>query len=99
MLEGRKGLVHNVKNGVLEHFASRVEGKDRPTLVIWYLGSRVEDQSPMKSKSHPLNQLLPYSVLQQLFWVHLSANQKAINARKEKLSPEEIWRKDSFQNP
>lgn len=41
-----------------------------------YLGSRVEYQSPVEGKSHALNQLLPYSVFQQLLGIHLRADQR-----------------------
>lgn len=86
-----------VRNSVLIHSASWAERKDIH-LVIWYLGSGVEDQSLMKSKSNAFYQLLPYSIFQQLFWIHLRANQKARHGSKEKFSREEIQRKDSFQN-
>ena len=62
MLDKKKGLVC-VQNDVLGHSASWVEGKDRFILVIGYLGSGVEDQTPMKGKSNTLNQLLPDSIL------------------------------------
>ena len=97
ILDRKKGLVR-VQNDILEHSASWVEGKDRLTLVIGYLGSGVEDQTPMKGKSNTLNQLLPDSILQQLFRIHLNANWKALNVSEEKLSLGETQRKDRLQN-
>ena len=78
MLDRKKGLP-SVQNDILEHSASWVEGKDRLILMTGYLGSGVEDQTPMKGKSNTLNKLLPDSILQQLFWIHLNANWKALN--------------------
>lgn len=97
MVDRKKGLAR-VQNDILEHSASWVEGKDRLILVIGYLGSGVEDQTPMKGKSNTLNQLLPDSILQQLFRIHLNANWKALNVSQENLSLEETQRKDSLQN-
>lgn len=93
-LLGGRVLFTIVKSEALVHFFSNwmdSKRKDRHSLVIWYLGSRVEDQSPMKSKSNTFNELFPYPVFQQLFGIHLSAQQRAINGSEEKpaRSPEE----------